>query len=48
MILNLANAGVVDPESDRGWIHETLGLPDVEEGAVFPQWQLMSLSKENS
>ncbi len=48
MMLNLANAGVVDPESDRAWIRETLGLPDVEEGAVFPQWQLMNRSKENS
>ena len=40
MLLNLANAGVLDPESDRGWMREMLGLPDVEEGAVFPQWQL--------
>ena len=40
MFLNLAGAGMIDPSSDRDWIRETLGLPDVEEGAVFPEWQL--------
>lgn len=40
MMLNLANAGVIDPDSDRKWMREFLGLPDVEEGAVFPKWQL--------
>ena len=40
MLVDLAGAGVVDPESDREWIRETLGLPDALEGAVFPQWQL--------
>ena len=40
MLLNLATAGVVDPESDRGWMRETLGLPELEEGAVLPRWQL--------
>ena len=40
MLLNLANAGVVDPESDRGWMREILGLPELEEGAVTPQWRL--------
>ena len=39
-LLNLANAGVIDPESDRGWMREILGLPDAEEGAVFPKWEL--------
>ena len=37
---NLANIGVVDPGSDRKWIREMLDLPDAEEGAVFPRWQL--------
>ena len=40
MMLNLAGAGVLSPESDREWMREMLGLPDVEEGAVFPEWQL--------
>ena len=38
MTLNLANAGVIDPDSDRQWIRDSLGLPEVEEGAVFPRW----------
>ena len=42
MLLNLANIGIVDPESDRKWIREMLDLPDVEEGAVFPNWQLIN------
>lgn len=42
MLLNLAQAGVIFPESDREWIRETLGLPDMEEGAVSPEWQLDS------
>lgn len=41
MLLNLAQAGVIAPESDREWIREMLGLPEVEEGAVSPEWQLM-------
>ena len=40
MLLNLAQAGVIFPESDREWIRESLGLPDVEEGAVSPEWRL--------
>nr|DAY45161.1 MAG TPA: portal [Caudoviricetes sp.] len=40
MLLNLANAGVVDPDSDREWMREVLGLPEPEEGAVFPKWEL--------
>ena len=40
MLLNLTNAGVVDPESDRAWMREILGLPELEEGAVTPQWIL--------
>lgn len=40
MLLNLAQAGVIFPDSDREWIRETLGLPDMEEGAVSPEWQL--------
>ena len=40
MLLNLANAGVISPESDREWIREMLGLPEAEGGAVYPEWQL--------
>ncbi len=40
MLLNLAQAGVIFPDSDREWIRETLGLPEMEEGAVSPEWQL--------
>ena len=40
VFLNLAGAGIIEPSSDRVWIRESLGLPDVEEGAVFPEWQL--------
>lgn len=40
MFLNLANAGMLDPESDLGWMREMLGLPEAEEGAVMPRWQL--------
>ncbi|MBQ9565331.1 MAG: hypothetical protein IJU98_07060, partial [Synergistaceae bacterium] len=40
MLLNLANAGVIDPEGDQAWIRETLGLPEMEKGAVTPRWQL--------
>ena len=43
MLLNLAQSGVIFPESDRKWIRESLGLPDVEEGAVSPEWQLESM-----
>ena len=40
MLLNLAQAGVIFPDSDREWIRELLGLPEMEEGAVSPEWQL--------
>lgn len=40
MLLNMANAGAVDPDSDREWMREVLGLPEPEEGAVFPKWEL--------
>ena len=40
MLLNLANAGIIDSESDRAWARDILGLPEAEEGAVFPKWQL--------
>ena len=48
MTLNLANAGVIDPDSDRDWIRQSLGLPDVEKGAVFPRWQLENQKYESS
>ena len=35
MMLNLAGAGVIDPSSDREWMREMLGLPDIEEGRCF-------------
>ena len=44
MMMNLAGAGVIDPMSDRDWIREMLGLPDIEEGAVIPEWQLAGQS----
>ena len=40
MLLNLASAGIIDPSSDVGWIRESLRLPDLQEGAVLPQWRL--------
>ncbi|MBQ7264454.1 MAG: hypothetical protein IJR14_12155, partial [Synergistaceae bacterium] len=40
MLADLAGIGAIDPETDRAWIRETLGLPDAEEGAAFPQWSL--------
>lgn len=48
MMLNLAGAGVIDPSSDREWMREMLGLPDIEEGAVFPEWQLAGLNGQES
>ena len=48
MMLNLAGAGVIDPASDRAWMREMLGLPDIEEGAVFPEWQLAGQNGEES
>ena len=48
MMLNLAGAGVIDPSSDREWMREMLGLPDVEEGAVFPEWQLSGQAADDS
>ena len=47
MILNLANAGVVDPVSDVNWIRSTLGLPEVEEGAVLTKWELELKNKDD-
>ena len=40
MYLTLAQTGILAPESDRKWVRESLGLPDMEEGAVSPEWQL--------
>ncbi len=40
MLLNLANAGVIAPESDRAWMREMLGLPEAEERAAYPEWRL--------
>ena len=40
MLMNLAQVGVIAPESDRDWIRDYLGLPDLEEGAVNPEWEL--------
>ena len=40
VMLTLAQIGIIDPESDRGWIRELLKLPDIEESSVFPKWQL--------
>lgn len=48
MTLNLANSGVIDPDSDRNWIREQLGLPEADENAVFPRWQLENQKYENS
>ena len=48
MMMNLAGAGVLDPSSDREWIREMLGLPDVEEGTVFPEWQLAGQNAQGS
>lgn len=46
MLLNLANAGVIDPDSDREWMREALGLPEPEEGAVFPKWELERMQRQ--
>lgn len=40
MMMNLANVGMISPESDSKWIREMLGLPEIEEGAVMPSWGL--------
>ncbi len=40
VLLNLAGMGVIDPASDRSWIREMLGLPDIDKDAVIPEWQL--------
>ena len=40
MMMNLAGAGILDSSSDRNLMREMLGLPDIEEGAVFPEWRL--------
>ena len=46
MVRNLAEAGIIDPSSDRDWIREMIGLPDVEEGAVLPEWQLQGQNEQ--
>ena len=48
IILNIANIGAIDPESDRAWIRETLGLPEVDKNAAFPSWQLENQKDEDS
>ena len=48
VMLKLAQFGIIDPESDRGWIRELLKLPDIEEGSVFPKWQLEKQEQEES
>ncbi|MBR1436905.1 MAG: DUF935 family protein [Synergistaceae bacterium] len=48
MLLNLAGAGVLEPMSDREWMREMLGLPDAEEGAVYPEWQLAGQNGQGS
>ena len=45
MYLTLAQTGILSPESDRKWIRESLGLPDMEEGAVSPEWELEGTSE---
>ena len=45
MYLTLAQTGILSPESDRKWVRESLGLPDMEEGAVSPEWQLEGMSE---
>ena len=47
MLLNLANAGVIAPESDRDWMREMLKLPELEEGAVMPNWGLNADESDN-
>ena len=47
MYLTLAQTGILAPESDRKWVRESLGLPDMEEGAVSPEWQLEA-TQENA
>ena len=37
---------MIDPDSDREWMREVLGLPEPEEGAVFPKWELERKPKE--
>ena len=43
MYLTLAQTGILSPESDRKWVRESLGLPDMEEGAVSPEWELEAM-----
>lgn len=45
MYLTLAQTGILAPESDRKWVRESLGLPDMEEGAVSPEWQLEGMQE---
>ena len=47
MYLTLSQAGMLSPESDREWVRESLGLPDMEEGAASPEWQLETASDAN-
>ena len=48
VMLKLAQFGIIDPESDRGWIRELLKLPDIKEGSVFPKWQLEKQEQEEN
>ena len=48
IFLNLSNAGILSPESDREWIREMLGLPKGEEGAVYPNWGMNDDNNENA
>ena len=48
IFLNLSNAGILSPESDREWIRDMLGLPKGEEGAVYPNWGMNDDNNENT
>jgi hypothetical protein len=41
VLLNMVNAGFVDPATDTGWVRELLGFPEAEEG--MEPWQARSL-----
>ena len=40
MFMNLAQVGMIDIESDRNLVREMLGLPELDEGAMTPRWDL--------
>ena len=40
MFMNLAQVGMLDIESDRNLVREMLGLPELDEGAITPRWEL--------